>query len=89
MNEEKKTYGDQRYVEKWPAQFEDVHVTESIGANAALWNIEQYDVSLRGGAVYVNDTPLIFIIFQALRSSRRTNSICAGTITLMTRRQSI
>lgn len=64
MNEEKKTYGDQRYVEKWPAQFEDVHVTESIGANAALWNIEQYDVSLRDGAVYVNDTPLMFYHFS-------------------------
>lgn len=64
MDEERKTYGDQRYVEKWPRQFKNVHVVTSIGANAALWNIENYKVTLENDNVYLNGTPLMFYHFS-------------------------
>ncbi|KAF1679079.1 MULTISPECIES: hypothetical protein [Bacillus] len=66
MDAERKTYGDQRYVEKWPEQFEHVHIIKSIGVNTALWNIEKYKVSKRNGKVYVNESPLIFYHFSGL-----------------------
>lgn len=59
-----KTFGDQRYVEAWPTLFSNVHVVNTIGANAALWNIEEYKVSFRNGKVFVNEEPLIFYHFS-------------------------
>ncbi|QZY57018.1 hypothetical protein [Crassaminicella profunda] len=59
-----KTFGDQRYVEVWPTLFQNVHVVNTIGANAALWNIERYNVSHRNREVYVNNNPLIFYHFS-------------------------
>lgn len=59
-----KTFGDQRYVEAWPILFSNVHVVNTIGANAALWNIEEYEVTFRNEKVYVNEEPLIFYHFS-------------------------
>ncbi|MGC4375427.1 hypothetical protein WD019_00610 [Fictibacillus sp. Mic-4] len=61
-----KTYGDQRYIEDWPERFDNVHVVKSIGANAALWNIEKYKVSKQNGKVYLDHEPLIFYHFSGL-----------------------
>ncbi len=63
---EKKLFGDQRYVESWPFEYENVHVVHTPGANAALWNITDYDVALKGGTVFVNDQPLLFYHFSGL-----------------------
>ncbi|KXG74051.1 hypothetical protein [Thermotalea metallivorans] len=57
-------FGDQRYVERWPALFHNVHVVQNIGVNVALWNIEKYQVSLRNGEVYINDNKLVFYHFS-------------------------
>lgn len=67
-----KTFGDQRYVDNWPTLFQNVHVVNTVGANAALWNIEKYNVSFRNGEVYVNNDRLIFYHFSgfSILSSR-------------------
>lgn len=59
-------YGDQKYVEKWPQLFKNVHVVKSKGANVAQWNIEGFDVSSRNGQVYVDNDKLIFYHFSGL-----------------------
>ncbi|MCT4621491.1 MAG: hypothetical protein N4A62_19150 [Marinisporobacter sp.] len=64
MDVANKTFGDQRYIEAWPVLFQNVHIVNTIGANAALWNIENYDVSLKNRKVFVNDVPLIFYHFS-------------------------
>ena len=63
---EKKLFGDQRYVENWPYIYNKVHVVETPGANAALWNILDYDVTVMGSKVYINENPLVFYHFSGL-----------------------
>ncbi|KML15456.1 hypothetical protein VK97_03920 [Bacillus sp. LK10] len=65
MDTEKKTYGDQRYVERWVDDFEGVHVVASKGANAAIWNIENYKLSVVKGDMYLDECPLLFYHFSA------------------------
>ena len=65
MDTEKKTYGDQRYVERWIDDFEGVHVVKSKGANAAIWNIENYAFSVVKGDLYLDECPLLFYHFSA------------------------
>lgn len=63
----RRAFGDQRYVEDWPELYPGrVHVIESLGANAALWNITEYTVSDRGGTLFLNEDPLIFYHFSGL-----------------------
>ncbi len=68
----RKLFGDQRYVESWPDQFHGVHVVRSTGANAALWNIQNYTVTAKEGKVYLNNDPLIFYHFSGLTIISRT-----------------
>lgn len=63
---EKRLFGDQRYVEEWPVNYPGVHVVRSLGANTAMWNIDNYHVSLRDGKVHINGDPLLFYHFSGL-----------------------
>lgn len=65
-DKENKTFGDQRYVEDWPKIFQNVHVVNSIGANAAFWNIKQYKVSKKGDNIFLNDEKLLFYHYSGL-----------------------
>lgn len=62
----RKIFGDQRYVETWPDEFQGVHVVRSFGVNAALWNIQNYIVTAREGKIYVEEYPLTFYHFSGL-----------------------
>jgi len=66
MDTVRKSCGDQRYVEDWPDKYKKVHTVNSIGANTAMWNIEQYKVSNREGQIYLNEEKLIFYHFSGL-----------------------
>ena len=63
---QRKLFGDQRYVEDWPDKYKKVHILESIGANAALWNITNYKVTRKGGQILLDNVPLIFYHFSGL-----------------------
>jgi len=63
---ENKIFGDQRYVENWPSEFKKVHVVNSLGANAALWNISDYTVTANENNIFVNNQLLIFYHFSGL-----------------------
>jgi len=72
-----KTFGDQRYVEDWPKLFKNVHIVNSIGANAALWNIKNYKVSMKNNVAYLDDSPLLFYHFSGLTIlGRREFDLC-------------
>ncbi len=35
-------FGDQKYLDTWPTQFEGIYVSENIGEGVAPWNIQQW-----------------------------------------------
>lgn len=62
----RKLFGDQRYVESWPDDYDRVHIVRSSGVNAALWNIQNYTVSIKDEKIYIDDDPLVFYHFSGL-----------------------
>lgn len=59
--------GDQKYLDDWPRRFEDVHVLQHLGGGLAPWNVSQYSLSKIDNQVYVEQYPLIFYHFHALK----------------------
>jgi len=66
-------FGDQKYLDTWPEQFENVHVLQNMGGGVAPWNVQQYRVEQRGDNVQCIDIQrnapfdLIFYHFHGLR----------------------
>lgn len=61
-----KVFGDQRYVESWPEEYEGVHIVRNLGVNTALWNVQNYTVNVKDEKVYIDEYPLIFYHFSGL-----------------------
>ncbi|MBL4931961.1 putative nucleotide-diphospho-sugar transferase [Clostridium paridis] len=61
-----KTFGDQRYTESWPQIFPNIHIVNSYGVNAAIWNIQDYTVTSQNGEAYLNNDKLVFFHFSGL-----------------------
>lgn len=59
--------GDQMYLNDWPTRFRGVHILKHIGAGLAPWNIQNYTLTKRDNRILINDTPLVFYHFHALR----------------------
>lgn len=64
-------FGDQKYLDEWPARFAGVHVITHPGVNVAPWNVGRYRLTLSGGTVLVDDVPLVLYHFASLRRVRR------------------
>jgi hypothetical protein len=59
-------YGDQKYLDKWPALYRNVKIIDHAGINTAPWNLENYKVSYKAGQIFLNEYPLIFYHFHNL-----------------------
>jgi len=64
---EKEKFADQKYLNQWPALFENIHILKHIGANVAPWNIGNYKVSIQNRSIMVDNTPLVFFHFSGVR----------------------
>tara|TARA_B100001059_G_scaffold72202_1_gene69337 strand:- start:6620 stop:7582 length:963 start_codon:yes stop_codon:yes gene_type:complete len=60
---EENRFGDQKYLDKWPKLFKNLKIIENIGANAAIWNVKNYNWSFRDNKIYINKTQLVFYHF--------------------------
>lgn len=60
-------YGDQKYLDKWPQEYNRVHIIQNLGVNLAPWNLAGYNYSLKNGKVFVNDYELVFFHFAGLK----------------------
>lgn len=80
-------FGDQKYLDHWPTQFEGIHILQHLGGGLAPWNIQQYDFKNTSGKIYgkVHSTQqefeVIFYHFHALKfSAKETCFLGAYTI---------
>jgi hypothetical protein len=60
-------FGDQKYLDDWPARFNGVLVLDHKGANLAPWNISQYYLSLKDGNLFADEDMVIFYHFHAFK----------------------
>lgn len=60
-------FGDQKYLDKWPADYADCRVSQIKGANVAWWNLHNAQPRQFGDRVYVGSDQLIFFHFQEIK----------------------
>lgn len=70
--------GDQKYLDDWPERFRRVHVLEHVGGGLAPWNVTRYRLHQRSGRVMVDEVPLVFYHFHALRLLRNRRLFLLG-----------
>lgn len=57
--------GDQKYLDRWPDDFRNLHILQHPGAGVAPWNYAQHIFATDGaGAITVDAAPLIFYHFH-------------------------
>ena len=64
-------FGDQKYLDDWPARFSGTIVLCHKGANLAPWNLANYSIEADGPCVSVDGQPLIFFHFSRLQQVKR------------------
>ncbi|MDR2240975.1 MAG: hypothetical protein LBE33_11095 [Zoogloeaceae bacterium] len=61
-------FGDQKYLDEWPQQYEKLHILQHIGAGVAPWNYAQYDFCMNEqGKITINGALLIFYHFHTFQ----------------------
>lgn len=61
------TFADQKYLDQFLALFPFGISTDHKGLNVAPWNVENFNVHVKGDQVYVDDVPLLLYHFQGLQ----------------------
>jgi len=62
-----KRYADQKYLNYWKKQFNNVHVIRHKGANVAPWNVGNYKIRSKNDILYADNVPVIFYHFASLK----------------------
>ena len=58
-------FGDQKYLDAWPARYPKLKIIEHKGFNLAIWNVDNYMIRLKNGVVTLDDDPLVFYHFAS------------------------
>ena len=64
-------FGDQKYLDEWPARFSGVRVLAHKGAGVGPWNVSGYRLERKGGRTLVDGEPLLFYHFHGLSPLNR------------------
>ena len=68
---EEERMGDQKYLNKFPELFDNVHILQNLGAGVAPWNLKQYGLVSNDEKIIIEKdgvlVDLIFYHFQNLR----------------------
>jgi hypothetical protein len=59
-------YTNQKYLDDWPERFAGVVVSHHTGAGLAIWNIANYQYSVKNGTLFADGQPVIFYHFSRL-----------------------
>jgi hypothetical protein len=78
-------FGDQKYLDDWPARFEGVHVMQHPGGGIAPWNIQQYELLDRGQKLLRDKKtgvkfPAIFFHFHGLKFYSDNAVSCSNSL---------
>jgi hypothetical protein len=70
-------FGDQMYLDEFPALFRNVHIIQNRGVGIAPWNMNQYSYNLVANAVkYKNDEfPVVFFHFHGVSLDVSTTTL--------------
>ena len=66
-------FGDQKYLEDWPAKYPNVHILEHPGGGIAPWNVQKYFFTKRESQIYGRENgrkkefEIIFFHFHFVR----------------------
>ena len=66
-------FGDQKYLDVWPENYEGVHVLNNLGGGVAPWNIQQYKIFKKEDTLYLTklskqeSVKLVFFHFQYVK----------------------
>jgi len=76
-------FGDQKYLDAWPGRCPTLKIIEHKGFNLAIWNVGNYMIRVKNGAVLIDDDPLIFYHFASTQIApdgtvRAPMSSCGG-----------
>lgn len=61
-------YGDQKYLDGWPALYPNLHVISHLGVNAAVWNIGGARWGSDGSSFLIDSQPLILFHFHGVKA---------------------
>lgn len=64
---EKDRYADQKYLNFWPENYNNVHEITNKGANLAMWNLAKRKLTKVNSVIFVNEDKLIFYHFANLK----------------------
>lgn len=68
-------FGDQKYLEDMFLLFEGVSPITMPGVNIAPWNDEKYNMNLREGMLYINDSPLVLYHYCGFRLTDKSSCV--------------
>lgn len=60
-------FADQKYLDDWQENFENVHSINMANCGRAPWNISNLKLTIKNKTIYVNNQPLIYYHFHGLR----------------------
>ena len=64
-------YGDQKYLDEWPARYPGVVVSQHKGVDLAPWNVDNYRLSQRDGRLWVDEDLLVCYHFHGFHMISR------------------
>jgi hypothetical protein len=57
-------FGDQKYLDDWPARFSGIYVLQHLGGGVAPWNIQQYRLEIQDEKLFIDEIPIMFYHFH-------------------------
>jgi hypothetical protein len=57
-------FGDQKYLDTWPARYPGLKVITHKGVNLAVWNVHGHVIRLKDNVVTIDSDPLVFYHFS-------------------------
>jgi len=61
-------FADQKYLDTWPEEFQNVHIHSHPGANLAPWNLNTHEIKRRGELLLSDDQRVVFYHFHMIKA---------------------